>query len=202
MRGMAMFPWIFGAALASAAAPVKQAAAMQATPARATVERDGVRLDAQFDFDAATQRLSVRYHLHNGSRHAIGVFDRGDTLAVKQGRLVAGTVAAPAMEQGAEGLTLQHRAMPLRRPAPTVPPIPLAARVGAEGDLHGQFHADAGSATRVRWCLASAAFDDVHFSSPQQAADIALWRASFAVVPLQQSLCTPWFDLSTRRFDD
>lgn len=202
MRGMTMFPWIFGAALASAAAPVEQVAAMHANPALAAVERDGVRLDAQFGFDAATQRLSVRYHLHNGSRHAIGVFDRGDTLAVKQGRLVAGTVAAPAMEQGAEGLTLQHRAMPLRRPAPTVPPIPLAARVGAEGDLHGQFHAGVGGATRVRWCLATVAFDDAHFSSPQPLVDVALWRASFAVVPLQQSLCTPWFDVAAGRFDD
>src|SRR5690606_24384334 len=117
-----------GVALAGAAPPAgPEAASMDPSPAgRATVEHDGARLDVTFDMDAP-RRLRVRYRLHNSGETALAVFDRGDTLAVAQGRLTPGTVGAPATEQGADGLSLQHRAVPLRRPAPTVPPIPLAA---------------------------------------------------------------------------
>ncbi len=196
-----LIPWLFGTMLASAAVPAGKESTMPATSTQTTLTHEGVRLEADFAFDAATQRLAVRYRLHNGSAAAIGVFDRGDTLALKQGRLATGTVGAPATEQGADGLTLQHRAWPLRRPAPTVPPVPLAARVDAGADLSGQFHANVGGAARVRWCLAYATFDDAHFSAPQQVDGIALWRASFNVVSLQQSLCTPWFDPAVQRFE-
>ncbi len=167
---------------------------------KATVERDAVRLDATFDVDATSRRLRVRYHLHNGGDAALAVFDRGDTLAVAQGRLTPGTVGAPATEQGADGLSLQHRAVPLRRPAPTVPPVPLAARLAPGDGLDGELHADVGEAARVRYCLAVAPFDAGLFSARQHAEGIDLWRASFDVVGRQWTLCTPWFDVADGRF--
>lgn len=166
----------------------------------ATVEEGSLRLTAQFGFDAAKRELRLRYLLHNGSRQPVAMFDRGNSLAVAQGRLKAATPAAPTTEQDKDGLSLLHRAVPLRKPAPTAPPVPLAASVAAGTELGGDVLVDVGDAARLRYCLGVAPFDKALFSSRQKIDGVELWRASFDVVGKQKLLCTPWFDTARREF--
>lgn len=166
-----------------------------------TVENDAISLKADFIYDATKQSLRIRYLLHNEGKAAVAMFDRGDSLAVAQGRLKAGAVAQPASESTQQGLVLNHRALALRKPAPTVPPVPLAARLAAGGTLGGDIVADTGDAARVRYCLGVMPFDKAQFSGGQKIDDVDLWRASFAVAEKQHLLCTPWFDLASRAFE-
>lgn len=167
----------------------------------ATVEEGLLRLTAQFGFDAGKRELRLRYLLHNGGKQAVALFDRGDRLAVAQDRLKAGTAAAPTTELGKDGLTLFHRAVPLRKPAPTVPPVPLAARVATAAELGGDVLVEVGDAARLRYCLGVAPFDKELFSSRQKIDGVEIWRASFDVVGKQKLLCTPWFDTAKREFE-
>ena len=165
-----------------------------------TVEDAHLSLRVEFHFDAGHQVLRVRYLLNNKGKTAVALFDRGDSVAVAQGKLKAGMAGPVTSEQGKDGLSLNHRALPLRKPAPTVPPVPLAARVIAGGQLGGDVLADTGDAARVRYCLGYAPFDTTLFSSPQPVDGVDLWRASFDVVGTQKLLCTPWFDTAQRAF--
>lgn len=168
---------------------------------QATVENGALRLHAVFDYDAAAQALRIRYRLDNGGGVAAMVFDRGDSLAVAQKRLEAGAVAEPRTESAdGDALGVLHRAWPLRKPAPTVPPVPLAARVAPGASLAGEVRVDVTGAKRIRYCLGSMPFDAELFSDPHPADGVDLWRASFDVVDRQSLLCTPWFDTATRAF--
>lgn len=167
---------------------------------QASVEQGALRLQATFDYDATSQALRIRYRLDNGGDAAVMAFDRGDSVAVAQKRLAAGAVAEPRTERDGDALSVLHRAWPLHKPAPTVPPVPLAARVMPGASLAGEIRVDAGGAKRIRYCLGSTPFDAERFSSPQKADGIDLWRASFDVVDRQALLCTAWFDTATRAF--
>lgn len=188
-------------AVAAGAATPPEPAMNDAAPPQVTVEQGPLRLHATFDYDAVAQTLRIRYRLDNGGGVPVMVFDRGDSLAVAQKRLPAGAVAEPRSERDdGDGLSVVHRAWPLRKPAPTVPPVPLAARVIPGASLAGEVRVDTAGAKRLRYCLGSAPFDAERFSSPQDAAGTDLWRASFDVVDRQALLCTPWFDTATRTF--
>jgi hypothetical protein len=189
-----------GAAPASASRP---AAPMSDRPgSSAVIEDRDLALHVQFDFAAATRVLRVRYALDNRGPAAVAAFDRGDTLALARHALEAGAVAAPLREARGDALTLGHRALPLPRPAPTVPRQPLAARVEAGARLEGAFSTDVDPGiARVRHCLGVAAFDPALFSMPQRTASVEIWRASFDAAGRQRLLCTPWFDLARGAFD-
>lgn len=196
-------PLLLGALLLSGASHSKSptpAVLTNETIPSTTVEDAHLKLRVEFNFDAGRHMLRVRYLLDNRGKTAVALFDRGDSLAVEQHRLKAGAVATTTLEQGTDGLTLSHRALPLRKPAPTVPPVPLAARVDAGSELGGDILADVGTAKRVRYCLGVAPFDTAMFSSPQPIDGVDLWRASFKAADTQRLLCTPWFDLAQRAF--
>lgn len=201
-----MLPLLLAAALDGAAPqrlpdPPPLPPLTDATLPSATTQDDGLRLNAQFGFDASKRLLRLRYLLHNGSRQAVALFDRGNTLAVAQGRLKAGSVAAPVSEAGKDGLVLYHRIVPLRKPAPTVPPIPLAARLAPGAELGGDVLVEVGEATRLRYCLGVAPFEPALFSSREAIDGVELWRASFDAVGKQKTLCTPWFDTARLDFE-
>jgi hypothetical protein len=169
--------------------------------ARATVAADGATLEVAFD--PAGQRLAVRYRISNTGDVPLAVFDRGDRHAVLTRKLVAGEVAAPRFEEGADGLTLSHAARALPSPAPTLPPVPLATKLAPGTSLDAAFAFDlslAGEAARVRWCLGVARFDDATFEPDGSAGEVGLWTAPFEMAETQQLLCTPWFDMAAGTF--
>lgn len=189
--------------LAHADAQPPQDAAMP-QPVATVVEGDQVKLEAAFAHDVDARRIEVRYRLENTGAAPLAVFDRGDRHAVMSRRLRPGAVPAPLFEQDGDALTLRHAALALRTPSPTVPPTPLAAKLAPGAQLEGRFAFDLALAAspprRARWCLGTAPFDDADFSQPEAVDGLELWRASFAVVPRQRLLCTPWFDLAAGRF--
>jgi len=186
-------------AAATASQPPNAAMRDDTIPA-VTVEQGRLSLHVEFMFDAGHHSLRIRYLLNNRGKAAVAMFDRGDSVALAQGKLKAGVVAALAHESSDDGLSLNHRALPLGNPAPAVPPLPLAARVVAGGQLGGDVLGDTEDAARVRYCLGVAPFDTTLFSAPQPVDGVDLWRASFKVVETQHLLCTPWFDLGKRTF--
>ena len=172
--------------------------------ARTTVEGDGARLEVAFDPDGSA--LAVRYRISNTGQAPLAVFDRGDRHAVLTKRLVAGEVPPPRFEAGADGLVLTHAARALPQPTPTVPPVPLAARLAAGDALDGAFAFDlllasGDAAGRVRWCLGVAPFDDGQFEASESAGEVAVWTAPFEMAQAQQMLCTPWFDVEAGTFE-
>lgn len=170
--------------------------------ATTTVDASVARLDIDARYDAGTHKLSLDYRLTNTSTGPLAVFDRGDSMQLRTHMLAPGKPAPPmqAMEDG--GLQLNHRAMPLRKPPPIVPHIPLAGRLEA-----GAVHTDAftvdvpAGVGRVRYCLGVAPFVAERFRPATGAGD-GVWLASYRVVDQQTLLCTPWLDLVAGRFAD
>ncbi|MGY0634635.1 hypothetical protein [Luteimonas sp. A478] len=172
--------------------------------ATTTVEGNDVRLEVAFEA-AAGGPLQVRYRVHNTGSADLAVFDRGNRHAVLTRRLPVGEVGDPVFHEEDGGLTLSHKALPLPEPSPTLPPVPLAARLAADGVLEGDFSFAplvGDQPDRVRWCLGVAPFDDELFRSPEQGAGIEVWQASFTLAGSQQLLCTPWFDTRSGAFAD
>lgn len=206
----AAMPTLLSAALfaahAAGAQPPTETTPMQEEDqvARTTVEGDGARLEVAFDPDGSA--LAVRYRIRNTGTAELAVFDRGDRHAVLTRRLVAGEVPPPRFDAGPDGLLLSHVARGLPRPTPTVPPVPLAARLAAGQALDGAFAFDLSLASsegprRVRWCLGVAPFDGSQFDAAESAGEVAVWTAPFEMAQAQQRLCTPWFDLDAGTFD-
>ena len=170
--------------------------------ARTTVEGEGARLEVAFDPDG--EALAVRYRISNTGAAPLAVFDRGDRHAVLTRKQVAGEVGAPRFEEAGGGLVLSHEARALPDPAPTVPPVPLAARLDAGQAIDGAFAFDlslAGPVTRVRWCLGVSAFEASRFETSESTGEVPVWTAPFDVADTQQRLCTPWFDLAAGAFE-
>ena len=167
------------------------------------ISHDGVHLLVSFDF-AASGTLQVRYRLRNDRDSALAVFDRGDRHGVLSRRQTMGEVPQPAWAMdGDDAITLSHIALPLPQPAPTVPALPLAARLLPGAELEGEFSFDLplnNAVSRLRWCLGVTEFQPSEFSSPEPSRNAEIWRASFAVVDRQTQLCTPWFDLASGQF--
>lgn len=171
----------------------------------AVVEGRGATLEVRFDYTTATDALTVAYRLRNTGDVTLMVFDRGNRHAVMSGRLVQGEVPAPLFSVQGGDVALSHRALPLPMPAPTVPPLPLAARVEPGPALQGSFEyasLTAESPKRLRWCLGVAPFMQEDFRKLEpgtgQARDV--WQVAFAVAERQRLLCTPWYEVAAGRF--
>lgn len=170
--------------------------------ATTTVTTSVANLDIDARYDAGTHKLSLDYRLTNTSTGPLAVFDRGDSMQLRAHMLAPGKPAPPlqAMEDG--GLQLNHRAMPLRKPPPIVPHIPLAGRVEAGAVRTDAFIVDVPAGIgRVRYCLGVAPFPAEGFRPATGAGD-GVWLASYRIVDQQTLLCTPWLDLATGHFAD
>lgn len=172
--------------------------------ANATIEGEGVRVEASLEA-GADRPVRVRYRVHNTGGADLAVFDRGNRHAVLTKRQQAGEVGQPTFrEEVAGSLVLSHVAVPLPEPHPTLPPVPLAARLGPGQALEGEFSFSPlvdGPLERVRWCLGVAPFDRERFSEPEEAGGVEVWRAGFELAGDQQVLCTPWFDVANGAFE-
>lgn len=189
----------------SAAAETGEDASMPDAGNAIAVEGLGSRLEVRFDYTPATDALAVGYRLHNVGEAPLMVFDRGNRHAVMAGRLAQGEVPAPLFSVQGGDVALSHRALPLSLPAPTVPPLPLAARVEPGDALQGGFEyasLTVESPKRLRWCLGVAPFvaEDFRKLEPGTAGTQEVWQASFAVVERQQLLCTPWYEVAAGAF--
>lgn len=190
---------------APAAAQAGEDAAMPDAGDVVVVEGRDATLEVRFDYASATDTLAVTYRLRNTGDVALMVFDRGNRHAVMAGRLAQGEVPAPLFSVHDGDVALSHRALPLPTPAPTVPPLPLAARVAPGEALQGGFEyasLTAQAPARLRWCLGVVPFAEDDFreleARPSQAR--AVWQASFAVVERQRLLCTPWYVVAAGAF--
>ena len=167
------------------------------------IDADGVALDVEFDARPGAP-VEVRYRLQNTGATPLAVFDRGDRHGVLTGRQATGDVGAPGTrDEGAGDVTLSHIARALPSPSPTLPPVPLAARVDAGGVLEGRFRASPTTLDppkRLRWCLGVVEFDPAFFSSPERVGGVEVWQASFELADRQRLVCTPWFDLAAHAF--
>src|SRR5690606_35951746 len=166
--------------------------------ATTVIEGTGVRLEVDFH-QGAEDVVRVEYRLHNTGDADLAVFDRGDRHAVMTGRMETGEVGQPLFRDEGEGdYTFGHVALPLREPAPTLPPVPLAAKLPAGGSLEGAFELSVPGEVprRVRWCIGMAPMDGGAFDQPEQAGGVEVWRASFDAHQHQRKLCTPWYDMA------
>lgn len=170
--------------------------------ATTVIEGTGVRLEVDFH-QGAEDVVRVEYRLHNTGDADLAVFDRGDRHAVMTGRMETGEVGQPLFRDEGEGdYTFGHVALPLREPAPTLPPVPLAAKLPAGGSLEGAFELSVPGEVprRVRWCIGMAPMDGGAFDQPEQAGGVEVWRASFDAHKQQRKLCTPWYDMAAGGF--
>ncbi len=187
-------------------AKVPELSAMPAhVSATTTVPGSLADMTATFDYSSAGQSVQVTYRVQNQGSEPLVVFDRGDRHAVLTRQLVAGAVPPPLFSvDGSGGLTLSHEALPLPHPTPTSPPTPLASRLAPGTTVDGRFSFTLPAsvdATRIRWCVGIAPFNERDFSASENTAGVDLWRASFAVVDDQTRICTPWFDMARGAFD-
>lgn len=180
-------------------------AAPAAAAASAAIQSPDARLQAEFEYHAASRILGVRYRVRNASAsEALVVFDRGNAQAVAAGRQTLGAVGAPFEKALGEDIELSHAVFPLSRPTPTVPPSPLAIRIEPGQELAGRFEVALKGTTapkRLRWCVGVAPFDSAYLREPHDSAQGQVWTASFAVVERQGLLCTPWYDTASGRFE-
>lgn len=187
--------------------PARISAASE-TPAMSSnatrVESDDVVVDVRFEArDGAP--LEIHYRLHNTGAAPLAVFDRGNRHAVLTKRHATGDIGQPGTrDEGNGDITLSHVASPLPDPSPTLPPVPLAAKVESGGVLEGRFTASPmtlEAPRRLRWCLGVSAFDAARFSAPEQVDGIEIWHASFDEAARQKTVCTPWFDIASNAFE-
>lgn len=166
-----------------------------------TVSSPLATLHVTVAFDRQQQKLAIVWKLDNTGKQALAVFDRGTTLQWNRRPLDAGQVADVMREEDGGTMVLSHRAEALSDPAPTVPPIPLAGRVGAGASRKADFDVDLlKMPSKVRYCLGVTPFDEDGFTPAEKAGD-GTWRASFKVVGKQTLLCTPPYDVDSGRFE-
>lgn len=178
--------------------------AAQDTIARTSVEGEGVRLEVAFDREDLPGQLSVRYRVSNTGTAPLAVFDRGDRQAVLAGQLELGSVPAPAFSSDGGDVELRHAGRPLPEPSPTLPPVPLAARVVPGDIVEGAFTFDpalTGDARRVRWCVGVAPFTDAAFDGRETVGLVDTWQAMPAAIAEQATLCTAWYGLEAAAFE-
>jgi hypothetical protein len=162
-------------------------------------------LIANFDYDLTTRVVNVRYQVKNNSpKSSLAIFDRADLHAVKQGQQALGDVAVPHQTAEGNDITLWHTVLPMD-PIAESEPTPTAIRLAPGDTLSGQFTFGLWGdvvPTRLRWCLGIMPFDERLFGSPAAVEAGELWYASTAVVELQRTLCTRWYDIASAAFAD
>ena len=160
-------------------------------------------LEVRFDY-AESAPLKVAYTLRNEGKTPLMAFDRGNRHAVMTQKLVQGDVAAPTFSQEDGDLTIGHRALPLSKPHPIIPPTPLASRVEPGATLQGEFELSLITdvpVERVRWCLGVIPFANDFKALKPEPNKPEVWLGSLNDAERQQLLCTPWFDLPAGAFE-
>ena len=167
------------------------------------VSAEGVELEVRV-MAGSGHALTIEYRLRNPGEAPLAVFDRGQS-GPGAARLSAGTGSStppPLSEPLPDGLSLNHVALPLPKPVPTVPRVSLATRVDAGGAHEGRFVASIDSSVkRVRYCLGTAPFDAIAFQ-PQSGSEPAAWRTPFVIAATQRRLCTAWYSVADQRFEE
>lgn len=207
MNALMLMMLVTGYALATASMPDSATAektGMNADDRHKTrVVGADAQLEARFEY-AEGAPLKVAYTLRNEGKAPLMVFDRGNRHAVLTKQLVQGEVAAPTFSQEEGDLTLSHRALPLAKPHPIIPPTPLASRVEPGTALEGAFTFSIVSdmpVERVRWCLGVVSFAGDFKALKPEPQQQEVWLGSLSHADRQQLLCTPWFDLSAGAFE-
>ncbi len=171
--------------------------------ARAQVEAEGVVLDAVFAREGDGVR--VDYRIRNTGAVPLVVFDRGDRHAVLTRRQASGDVGVPMLrEEAGMRATLSHIARALPKPAPTLPPTPLARRVASDASVDATFSFAnwlAGAPAQVQWCVGIGVTEDARLFASDDSGDVEVWQADFGYADDQQVLCTPWFDMASGTFE-
>lgn len=204
---LAMLAAGYGLTAASAPEPTLAATEKSAMPAedRSTTRVTGADavLEARFEY-AQGAPLKVSYRLRNEGKAPLMVFDRGNRHAVMTKKLVQGEVAQPTFSQEDGDLTLSHRALPLSKPHPIIPPTPLASRVEPGAALEGAFEFSLLTdvpVERMRWCLGVVPFADDFKALQPEPNKPEVWLGSLSHAESQQLLCTAWFDLPMGEFE-
>lgn len=208
MNALMLMMLATGYALATASMPDNATAEKTGMPVddrhKTRVTGADAVLEARFEY-AEGAPLKVAYTLRNEGKAPLMVFDRGNRHAVLTKQLVQGEVAAPTFSQEEGDLTLSHRALPLAKPHPIIPPTPLASRVEPGAALEGAFTFSIVSdmpVERVRWCLGVVPFaGDFKALKPEPNLP-EVWLGSLNDADRQQLLCTQWFDLEQNAFED
>jgi hypothetical protein len=188
-----LIPVATAAVLTAAAARIDaEAPAMKGGDRDARAESALAALEALFDVDITRHTVRVEYSVRNKSSAPLMVLDRGIAAAGKVTR------TAPLTKIEGDALTLTHAAMPLPKPAPTVPRVPLATRIESHATHSATIDVELPfEAKRVRYCIGVAPFSEDKFTAMQGQADV--WRASFAVAESQTLLCSAWFDVGATK---
>jgi len=160
-------------------------------------------LEVRFEY-AEGGPLKVAYTLRNEGRAPLMAFDRGNRHAVLTKKLAQGDIAVPTFMQEDGDLTLSHRALPLSKPHPIIPPTPLASRVEPGDAMEGEFEFAMDTdvpVDRVRWCVGVVPFADDFKALKPEPNKPEVWLGSLNDADRQQLLCTPWFDLASSSFE-
>lgn len=181
------------------------ATAPDASGAKTTIQGpNGVRIEVELDYRAASRVARIDYRLHNpATAPPLAVFDRGDLHQVRTGRQKLGAIGQPGFVEQSGDVEILHAAMPLPDPAPTSPPTPLAVKVAPGATLAGAFQTQVWSEAepkRLRWCVGVMPFEASFFDAPTKTADGEVSSAPFSAADAQQMLCTPWFDVAKGAF--
>ena len=181
------------AVLTAAAARIDaEAPAMEPGDWDARAETALATFEAHVDVNTTRHTVRVDYSVRNKSGAPLMALDRGIAAAGK----VMDT--APLAKIDGDALTLTQAAMPLPKPAPTVPRVPLATRIEPGATHSATIEAELPlEAKRVRYCIGVAPFAEDTFTAMQGQADA--WRASFAVAESQTLLCSAWFDVGATK---
>ncbi len=183
---------------------ITENAGMPADASNATMVAGGdARLEVRFDY-AASGPLKVSYRLRNEGKAPLMVFDRGNRHAVLTKKLVQGEIAAPTFTEENGDVTLSHRALPLPKPTPFIPPTPLATRIEPGAELAGEFEFAipvAQAPKRLRWCLGVIPFAGDFKALKAEPNLPEVWLGSLNDAERQQLLCTPWYDVAKAAFE-
>ena len=164
-------------------------------------------LQAELFHSEDARTVYVHYRLRNdGAEQALAVFDRG-LYGERAGAVYApGPVGQARIEIETDGsVTLAHIAVPppsddtRRQQAPLVLELAPGAELNDESITQLPEHV---TPTRLRWCIGVAAFDRSAYDTPTDTPRGRIWVGGAAAVVAQQRLCTAWYDVASRRFQD
>jgi hypothetical protein len=168
------------------------------------LDAEGVEFEVRVSVEKSSHTASIEYRVRNTGTAPLAVFDRGDTRTTAARAPASGKMAAPppSFESVGADLSLNHLALALPKPAPTVPRVSLATRVEAGATHEGHFVASIdASVARLRYCLGTTPFDAATFIE-QEGVQPPAWRTPFALADTQRRLCTPWYRIAEKRFEE
>jgi hypothetical protein len=145
--------------------------------------------------------ISVKYRVQNESRReSLAVFEREVYIPHPSYVYSPGKIGAPIVKANGTDVDIIHAAFAGDIPASGTP---LAIEVMSGAHIDGHFFLPLGEAKpkRLRWCVGVMPFDKRYFDRPHGSGNGRIWFAKAEVKPLQQMLCTPWYDVTQARFE-